>query len=114
MKSYEKILMSHLDESMVTFANIDTSERHKQMSALVTKKVEEMDKARWKFHLGDEELVVAGTSRSDRQSCAIRKKLCFAGGGHGTARWVGVGWSVHTFIGKPGEGFRPTSLDDCL
>ena len=59
IKSYEKILQAYLEgPAAVDLATLGSSERQKQMSLLVTKKLEAMDEAQWKFHVGDKEIVV--------------------------------------------------------
>jgi hypothetical protein len=59
IKSYEKILQGYLEgPTTVDPATLGSSERQKQMSLLVTKKLEVMDEARWKFHVGEKEIVV--------------------------------------------------------
>lgn len=59
IKSYEKTLQKHLEGSAtVDLATLGSSERQKQMSLLVTRKLADMDEAQWKFHVGDKEVVV--------------------------------------------------------
>src|SRR6266536_250388 len=54
MKSYKKILSEHLNGSTIALATAGSADPQKQMSALITNKLQEMDVAKWKFHIGDE------------------------------------------------------------
>jgi hypothetical protein len=59
LKSYEEILRKNTGESNTTaLATVGSSVRQQQMSLVVKKKLEEMDKAKWKFHVGGKEIVV--------------------------------------------------------
>jgi hypothetical protein len=59
MQAYLEILGLNLtDGSGVRFADVGTSGRQEQMSALIKKKVEEMEEERWKLHWGEHEVAL--------------------------------------------------------
>lgn len=56
--AYEQILIAEAEIEIISLDDVNLSKREKQMSALVTKKLEIMNKKQWRFNIGDKSVEI--------------------------------------------------------
>ena len=96
LESYEKILLSELrdaDSSQAISFSLAGPEKESQLSALITKKMQVMDDARWKFKVGNQTVEVK--AQVDRVVKAVLFAKDFVSSAvssepHAALAWAGV------------------------
>ena len=96
LESYEKILLSEIKDGIASQtlpASFESFDRQPQLAALVSKKLQAVDNARWRFHIRDETIEVK--AQVDRLVKAVLFAKDFVSSAvssepHAALAWTGV------------------------